>query len=283
MSTFTKILIIIIFVMSLVYLGVSATLFSLRVDYKSRLEKETKAHEESNQNAKKKIDGLTSEISTKNIEIQRLQNELIVTQNELTNTYSSSLVLEKKFTDLLNDINELRKRYETLAANLEEQTKKNNELQTLLDEHRKNKEQAESDRDTIQAKFIETEDKLVKAEKNLAELEQQYVAMAKDLNYSKTELDFYRKKVPNLKPIGPVEPIEGKVLAVSNQYDLVVISVGKKDKVDVGVEFTVYRGNKFIGKVKVEKVDNEWSSAMSLKEFTVEKVQVGDNVSTQVY
>ena len=41
MSTLTRVLIIVIFVMSLVYLGISAALFSYRVDYKARLEKET--------------------------------------------------------------------------------------------------------------------------------------------------------------------------------------------------------------------------------------------------
>lgn len=283
MSTLTKILIVIIFIMSLIYLGVTATLFSARIDYKNKFESEQKQHEEDKKKDEKEIGRLEGVVNTKNIKINELESKLDLTYNELTQTYSAKIDLDKRFTDLLNDFNRLQVQWEELTNNLNEQIRKSSELQTLLDEHRKRKEESEKDRDIIQARLIETEDKLVKAEKNLLELENQYVKMAKDLNYAQTELAFYRKRVPLLKPIGPVEPIDGKVLAVSDKYDLVVISVGKKDKVEVGTEFTVYRADKFIGKIRVEKVDYEWSSAMSLKEFMADRVQVGDNISTQVY
>lgn len=283
MNTFTKILIILIFVMSLIYLGVTATLFSARVDFKNKFIREQEAHKATKGNADKEIARLNGDIESYKKEVNTLDNKLSATYTELTNTYSTFIELQSKFTDLLNDFNGLTARYEALAAGLVEQRNKNDELQKLVDENRNRKEQAELDRDTIQARLLETEDKLIKAEKSLAALEEQYVVMAKDLNSAKGELDFYHKRVPDIKPGEAIVSVEGKVLTVSEKVNLVIINVGKKDKVDVGMEFTVYRGDKFIGKIRIEKVESEWSSAMCLQEFMKERVQAGDNVATHVY
>ncbi|MFH1227178.1 MAG: hypothetical protein V1701_04645 [Planctomycetota bacterium] len=75
--------------------------------------------------------------------------------------------------------------------------------------------------------------------------------------------------------------IEGKILAVSDKADLnlVVISLGKSDGVEPGMKFDVYRSGKYIGKIQVEKVEPQISSAVSIKESLAEGVKVGDIVT----
>jgi hypothetical protein len=80
-----------------------------------------------------------------------------------------------------------------------------------------------------------------------------------------------------------VPKIVGRVAGVSNKVNLVVISVGEEDGVRVGFEFTVYRGNEYVGKLIAEKVYPRQSACRVLKDMTKKKIKEGDRVSTHVY
>ena len=71
----------------------------------------------------------------------------------------------------------------------------------------------------------------------------------------------------------------GKVERVDPKAGLIVISVGEDDGVKTGMEFTVYRGAGYVGKVIVTTVDKELSIARVDKSVSREEVKVGDNVS----
>jgi hypothetical protein len=79
--------------------------------------------------------------------------------------------------------------------------------------------------------------------------------------------------------------IEGKVLAISEKpgINLVILSIGKNDGVEVGMKFTVYRTDKYIGKVQIEKVEPQISMAFSIKEFQSDSIKVNDNATTSPY
>ena len=75
-------------------------------------------------------------------------------------------------------------------------------------------------------------------------------------------------------------PIEARVVAVDAGEKLVVLSVGRDQKVEKGFRFTVYRGSSFVGKVEVFEVYPDLSGARIL--FTKEgsMVEQGDSAST---
>ena len=50
----------------------------------------------------------------------------------------------------------------------------------------------------------------------------------------------------------------------------------------MGFEFTIYRGDKFVGKVKVTRVDENSASARILFVNEGETITVGDNAATQI-
>ena len=81
---------------------------------------------------------------------------------------------------------------------------------------------------------------------------------------------------------GPLPPpIEGVVEDVDSELRLVVLSVGKNDGVKPGYEFTVYRGDRFIAKVRVTKTyDNLSGARILLPDDAV--VQRGDRAMTLV-
>ncbi|MFN3166292.1 MAG: hypothetical protein ACE37H_04425 [Phycisphaeraceae bacterium] len=66
-----------------------------------------------------------------------------------------------------------------------------------------------------------------------------------------------------------------KIDQVSDGLTFVQVNVGKRDNVKPGMEFTVYRGDKFVGKVKIDTVD----TAESVGKLTLGGgVQEGDAV-----
>lgn len=79
----------------------------------------------------------------------------------------------------------------------------------------------------------------------------------------------------------PAQPIHGKVLAVRREVNLVMLSVGREDGVKKGYRFTIYRDQKYIGKVEIEKVFTDMSSARILRDWTKEKIREGDDAAVR--
>jgi septal ring factor EnvC (AmiA/AmiB activator) len=286
MSILTRVLVVALLVMSLIYLGMTAALFSYRTDYKNEWIKEKAAHEATIKDKKKEIDShlakqnaLEKDINLLVTETKTLDANFKAATNDLTNWIEKNTQLNNEFTKLTTN-------YEKLQADLEAQAKKNDDLQKFVEDFRKSKEVAEKDRATFEGKFMQTQDDLLKLEKNLMTLEEQYLVQAKELNYAKTLLEQYKKQVPSVNLVEKAPKwIEGKILAISDKADLnlVVISVGKNDGVEVGMKFTVYRIDKYVGKVQIEKVDPQISSGFSIKEFAADAIKVGDSITTSPY
>jgi hypothetical protein len=77
-------------------------------------------------------------------------------------------------------------------------------------------------------------------------------------------------------------PIPAVVSAVDSTRKIVVLCVERTSKVREGYEFTVYRGAKFVGKVKVVMVHEALVGARILYTNEKELVQVGDLANTQI-
>jgi hypothetical protein len=78
--------------------------------------------------------------------------------------------------------------------------------------------------------------------------------------------------------------IPAKVLAVDKDVNLVMLSVGRNDSVKKGYTFSVFRNEKFVGKVRVEKVYDDMCAGIILKNFKVgdAEIQEGDDANTRL-
>lgn len=78
----------------------------------------------------------------------------------------------------------------------------------------------------------------------------------------------------------PVDPIVGSIVSISQIRDgltMVQINVGKSDKVKKGMEFVVYRGDNFVGKIEITDLD----TAESVGRLTLGgNLKEGDAVKT---
>ena len=69
---------------------------------------------------------------------------------------------------------------------------------------------------------------------------------------------------------------------MNKEYNFVVISLGSKDGVVINDQFAVYHGDKYVGDVKVEKVQESMSAAGFVAEDIKNKVKEGDKVLKKV-
>jgi predicted RNase H-like nuclease (RuvC/YqgF family) len=74
--------------------------------------------------------------------------------------------------------------------------------------------------------------------------------------------------------------LEGKILVVNKEYSFAVINLGLRDGVSSGDRFSVYRKNKYIGDVVVERVDEGMSSVNFVNPQVKDAVREGDRVIT---
>jgi uncharacterized protein YhaN len=201
-----------------------------------------------------------------------------------------------------------QRRLEAIAGALREDLLRAKEVSAQLQERLRASEEraANASRawDTVQAELLAENDRLEKAYKDIEEVEKQLVDVSRAKNDIEQQLALIQaelkrqgikldleKAVEYLRDGSDGQPgdfavepkIDGVVLGVSDKANLVLISVGKKDKVQVGYKFTVYRGSAYVSKLVVDKVEDGWSACRELKDFRKEEIQQGDNVSTRVF
>lgn len=71
-------------------------------------------------------------------------------------------------------------------------------------------------------------------------------------------------------------PLEGKVLVVNKEYDFIVISLGKKDNLNVGAAIEILRGDKLIAEAKIEEVRDTMSVAMPMSQGIIKNIKEED-------
>lgn len=125
-------------------------------------------------------------------------------------------------------------------------------------------------------------DRLRKAYEDLAEMEKQLIDVCRQKNDLESQLAERRPSPPRHDP-DETPKIDGFVMAVSDKVNLVLIDVGSDKSVEVGYKFTVYRGDEYVSRLVVDRVESGWSACRELTDFRKREIQQGDNVSTRIF
>lgn len=279
MSTLSKVFVVLVFIVALVKLGIDATLFAQRLDWKDKFGKEANYHFQTQQ--------------IKNAEIADMQasiNSLVTYNNTLKQRVEQ---LDTERSSLSTTIANLTRQLDTANANhakiaadmdvfvrqLEVQLTQVQEMATKVEDYRGKLASALSKMLTATQELQYNRQELEKTAKDLASLEDQHQNLARDKKRLEEVMAGLAARGVQLDQ-APHSVIEAKVTAVSNDIGLVIISVGRDDKVLEGNEFTIYRGSNFIAKIVVDKVDRKWSAGRVL--LKKEEPRISDDVSNNV-
>jgi len=280
MSPLAKVFVVVNLILSVAFFGSSATLFATRVNWREKaLDFEKKAKEELT-NLKEKYESqgsrlveLNNQHKALNINFNSLTTEKAKIEGNLQETKTKLSAAEMRNETLHNTNLDLNKSIDNLKTNV-------TNLTTLVETLRKEADSAKTVAENATTQYS-------RIRVDLDSLNQEHSKTLIQLADVSGKLKTAQLQLENAKlsgiPIGPetvAPPIDAVVQAVDGE--MVVLSVGQNQQVRMGYEFTVYRGNQFVGKVKVIKVYDDLSGAQILYTNQGEEVQAGDRAATQI-
>ena len=146
----------------------------------------------------------------------------------------------------------------------------------------------------LNVKLSEIEDDLNNAQSDLAQRATEIDGLSKDNNKNKAMLALLQKNHPQVynelvDQKASTKYYQGVVAAVRNgndgQQDIVMLTIGKDEKVEEGIEFIVYRDGQYVAKVRTERVMNDMVSARVIPDSWNTKnlkIQQGDQATNRL-
>lgn len=280
MTLVGKIFTVLIFIMSLVFMSFAVMVFATHQNWRDLV----KSTDSSKPGLERRLELKTAELTAAKAEHERTKQQLALEQasrrqalaalqTRLTTAEATVAQQEKELNDktaALNLESEANKVAQTRLTQLE------GEVATL----RKETQLAQLDRDTQFSKVVELTDRLNQDEVKRQALEER----SNQLNAQLAQMTMVMKAhgldanslVSNLEPIN----LNGIVLVVGDK-DLIEISVGKDDGLREGHIMEVYRGDTYIGQIKIMKVAPDRAVGQINKDLKRGQVKKGDHVTTK--
>jgi len=270
MSTAVKILIFIIFAVSLGLAYTTSVQYATRENWKRRWDQDTRE-------LKKDLDSTTQGLadatkdkvkaeaafSNAQAQINDQQNAIKKLEDDFTASEGRAKNLERDLTKAKTDYNALNENYKTANHSLDQMRERNAELTQIASVSR-------AVAHNLNVKLAEVEDDLNNTQGQVSTLTKELDDKTKDLKKHTAMVSLLRERHPQVynelvDQKASTKYLEGVVAAVrpnpEGKQDIVVLTIGKGDGVEEGVEFIIYRGSDFICKVKTERVMNGEVSA----------------------
>ncbi len=272
MNLIGKILVILIFVMSLVYLGFATTVYSTHQNWKARV---TKLKADISKADQQKV-----EVQTKlDAEVKKLQAERDAAQQLLGTAQQAREALAKeieaKAAELAKLETDLRDRTAAAATanqNLAAADAKVEKLRQEIVDIR-------TQRDANFKKATELQDEKNALGADKKRLEDVNAKLGEQMAKAKLVLDRNGLSVEtNVDGIPP--KLDGIVLAVAD--NLVELSIGSDDGLARGHELSVSRASKFVGKVRVISTTPDKAVAQVIADYQKGRIEKDDRVATRI-
>jgi septal ring factor EnvC (AmiA/AmiB activator) len=279
---FAKIMVIVNFILAVMFLAAAGTLLGAAEDYKGKY----KALDE---DTKGKMAALEAQV-------QQADNKAKENQQRFNDADKALKTAEGQLKQLQDSNNQLNQAAAQMRASLDTMAKAQGDLNSRLTDYSKANDTlrndlatSESGRKESEAKSKAQADEIARltqdkdtAERALAASETASKALTDSLDAANTQLKRYRDEKGALTGALVMQDVDGFVQAVNNQVDVCIISVGSKDKVEVGYEFFVYRGNQYVSTIVIDKVFPNHASGTTKPGSKKMDIQAGDEVSTRL-
>lgn len=202
----------------------------------------------------------------------RLEGELAQTQEELAQTKEALSEANQQIADLSDQLADEKAKAEELAEKLAQEKRENEDLRKKLDNLEYKIEELEEQIEKKDSELAAARKEKEQLNLKIARLEEEKARLQEKLNKLEDTVDLGKISVVALKEI------KGMVMAVNEDYGFVIINLGAKDKITKGMVLFVYRDDTMIGKVEVDRIYEEMSSANILPEWKQADIKVGDQV-----
>ena len=281
MSVVAKILVVLNLVLAIVFLGAAATFLGAQESWKVK-------HEEDTARLQRDLD---TEIENKNLADKRYNDARVgaaEAAGKRDTAQESTRRAEAESLKIVGEHNKLLGEYERLAQAQKDLVAINEKHATDIKALTAQKDQAISEKGAAVKAMNDAiaEQRRLKAlgddkDDTVAALEKKIVDLGEMLEGLNLKLAAYKDRVGDLPDMVGQKAMKAKVTSVSGQYNIVMLSVGRDDGVTPGYEFTIYRGDTYVGKVVIDRVEKDYCSGQSKKELEKSPIQAGDDATTR--
>ncbi|MBN1808967.1 MAG: hypothetical protein JW909_07835 [Planctomycetes bacterium] len=289
MSSLTKIFVVVNLILAVAFCFMTMTLYAKRVDYKDRFKQTELKLAETETKYQKQVDTLETEkkeLKDNNTELQMKFDDLSAAKDRVGTALEAS---EARVGDLESTSRWLTAQNKAKDEALEDRANRIQEMHKFLLDQQRALEMAKQHEINATNNRIEAENQLNSVKDQLTATLKEKRKVEEDLAHSTWILDTLESKGINIAEAvtgadQAMPSIPAKVLAVDKDVNLVMLSVGQNDGVKKGYSFSVYRKDKFVGKVRIEKVYDDMCAGVILASYQSGETEIeeGDDANTRL-
>lgn len=282
MSMFAKIMVVVNFILAVAFLAAAGTLLGAAEDYKGQFEKYKKSAESDKAALNEQVEKATNKAKEAEGRFNSSEQTKAGAEGQLKQLQDSNSALNLANTQMRAELDKIAEAQKDLQAKLAD-------LNTQLDKTRGDLAASEAGRKESNDKGKAQSDEIARlmqdketTEKALAAAAVKEKELSEQADMQATLIARYKKEHGPLFGGKSSADIKGVVSAVDNKVDVYVLSVGSKDKVEVGDEFTVYRGSQYVSTIIIDKVFPNLSSGSTKPGTKKMDIQAGDECATRL-
>lgn len=199
-------------------------------------------------------------------QLEQLSNAKLQVEKKLEDFKKQSFLLEEKKKESDATISDITSKLEVEKSFREQLASENDKLREGLAKE-------SQVRENTKAKLSKAVGELKALRGKLKSLSMERVALEdkiKNISGGQVSLD---KIVVN-----PLASNEGSIVVINKEHDFAVINMGEANGITVDQILSVYRGKKYLGNIKIERVQNNLSVADFILPLNKDKAREGDKV-----
>lgn len=282
MSLFAKIMVLVNLILAVMFLSAAGTFLGNTNNYKQQLEtaQATAAQEKASLEAQ--VQERQSAVESAEARLAEVERENAGLSSSLKTLQDSNAVLSENIKSLQENLGTLTAAQSDLQQQNATQAEEISRLQGAVADAKAEASAARDEQETLRGQLAVSQQAVADAEDQMAAQEAANQRLTETLDETRTTVALYRNEFGPLGDVVAMKPVDGVVQAVDAEMDIVVVSVGSKDGVKVGYEFTVYRGDDYVSKIVIDKVYDNYAAGSTKPNMGKKTIKAGDKVSTQL-
>ena len=278
MNTFTKVMVVVNFVLAVAFTFASLTLFAKEANWVDEAGKLVESRNRLNQEliqTRTLLDNTRTELTAELNAQKELVQNLTATAEERAGQIADITTTRDEAMSQVNSFGVTAKAFEATLDNLREQVQKE---QSTVSDLRKEVARLQS----ISENAVKTATETMT---DLTELQGQHLELAKLNQRLMVEVEASNRALAAAGIV--VDPSRGRgissiVQRVSLEERIVVLGAGERDRVKTGMVFVISRNGNYLGKVLVTRVYDDMAAAVILADLTPDPAMIREGDRAEV-
>lgn len=281
MSTLTKVFLVLTFLLAATFLTFTLIFFSQHDSWMLTAENWYRQTQESRKRHEADVARLTEIVAGREREITQLKDQEAMARSELNQQVQALATTQLELGQTRRELRLLENVHAQVVSDIQRVRQQNRELQAERQAAMQARQEAEDRAALALSSYHEVESVNTSLRAENDELTRRLSDVQNSYNEARLILDDMRARGLDVgTDLVAVPTIRGKVMEVDLEHGIVILDVGAHDLVQNGYEFKVYRGEEFLGRVRVTNVFDDAAACDLIEPATGAAIRKGDDATT---